>query len=304
MTTSIQNSLTYFLVVIGGFTGASVLIYTSFQSWADSPVKTTIETLPITKITFPKVTVCPPKNTFTDLNYDLMMTKNMTLNKDTKNELTNYALEMLHEHLHDNMIENMRKLEEKDRYYNWYHGYERVMPDIAILDGEVTYELETAATSGTITTQYYGDKFDANKVEVQLYYKVKVTPPGSVRNNRNVTLHFEMEKLSLKDTRNGGDYYPYWMGGKDVETTHGSVNYTPPASSYQKRRDISLRRIHVLPEDVRKQKLDLMPGFRFTWHYSGMEVKPEASYYNQAFVRYDSIQNSGDLTSLPFLRFL
>ena len=60
--------LFWILVVIGGFSGAGVIIYQSFQSWADSPVKTTIETLPITEITFPKVTVCPPKNTYTDLN--------------------------------------------------------------------------------------------------------------------------------------------------------------------------------------------------------------------------------------------
>ena len=64
----------WILVVIGGFTGAGVMIYNSFQSWNDSPIKTTIETLPITEITFPKVTVCPPKNTYTDLNYDLMVT--------------------------------------------------------------------------------------------------------------------------------------------------------------------------------------------------------------------------------------
>ena len=59
----------WILVVIGGFSGAGVLIFTAFQSWADSPVKTTIETHPISEITFPKVTVCPPKNTFTNLNY-------------------------------------------------------------------------------------------------------------------------------------------------------------------------------------------------------------------------------------------
>ena len=68
--------LFWIIVVIGGFTGAGILIHTAFQSWADSPVKTTEETLPITDIIFPKVTVCPPKNTYTDLNYDLMMTEN------------------------------------------------------------------------------------------------------------------------------------------------------------------------------------------------------------------------------------
>ena len=69
----------WILVVISGFIGAFTMICQSFNSWADSPIKTTIETKPITEITFPKVTVCPPKNTYTDLNYDLMMMKNMTL---------------------------------------------------------------------------------------------------------------------------------------------------------------------------------------------------------------------------------
>ena len=84
--------LFWILVVILGFTGASIIIYQSFQSWEMSPVKTTIETQPIREITFPKVTVCPPKNTYTDLNYDLMMTENMSLNNDTRNMLANYAL--------------------------------------------------------------------------------------------------------------------------------------------------------------------------------------------------------------------
>ena len=34
----------WILVVIAGFTGASVIIYQSFDNWADSPVKTTLET--------------------------------------------------------------------------------------------------------------------------------------------------------------------------------------------------------------------------------------------------------------------
>ena len=35
------------LVIIAGFTGAGVLIYKSFDSWAENPVTTTTETLPI-----------------------------------------------------------------------------------------------------------------------------------------------------------------------------------------------------------------------------------------------------------------
>ena len=51
----------------------------------------------------------------------------------------------------------------------------------------------------------------------------------------------------------------------------------------------------VSMEDVRSQTLDQMPGFRFSWYYSGMEeeLKPESKYSDrkntQAFVRYNYI---------------
>ena len=62
-TTRKYSRLFWILIVIVGFSGAGFLINESFQSWSESPVKTTIETLPIAEIKFPKVTVCPPKNT-------------------------------------------------------------------------------------------------------------------------------------------------------------------------------------------------------------------------------------------------
>merc|ERR1712155_195363 len=84
--------LFWILVVIAGFSGAGYLIYRSFQDWADNPVKTTVAKRPITEITFPKVTVCPPKNTFTELNYDLMKIENFLLDNETINDLMDHFL--------------------------------------------------------------------------------------------------------------------------------------------------------------------------------------------------------------------
>ena len=112
--------LFWILVVITGFTSAGVLIYDSFILWGESPVKTTIETLPITEITFPKVTVCPPKNTYTDLNYDLMMTENMTLDNDTRNALAKLATELLYDNLHKEILKNMSIIQEKNIYDNYH----------------------------------------------------------------------------------------------------------------------------------------------------------------------------------------
>ena len=87
----------WILVVVASFSSAAHLINTSFQSWANSPIKTTVETLPITEIKFPKVTVCPPKNTFTDLNYDLMLAENFTLTNEMRDKLQNYLWKVISE---------------------------------------------------------------------------------------------------------------------------------------------------------------------------------------------------------------
>ena len=79
--------LLWLCVVISGFTGAGVIIYQSFSSWAVSPVSTTIETLPITELDFPSVIVCPPRNSFTSLNPDLVKVRNVTLDGEKKREL-------------------------------------------------------------------------------------------------------------------------------------------------------------------------------------------------------------------------
>ena len=147
------------------------MIYQSFDNWADSPVKTTIETQPITEITFPKVIVCPPKNTFTDLNYDLMMTENMTLNNDTRNELASYALKLIYDHdpLYVGTMTNLSKFEDNDRYYNWYHGY----TEIRLPDYEPSYSYSYGSGGGL-----------GSKSEVQYclkyYVQSNFPPPGTV----------------------------------------------------------------------------------------------------------------------------
>ena len=62
---------------------------------------------------------------------------------------------------------------------------------------------------------------------------------------------------------------------------------------------------NVLLADLRKQKLDQMPGFRVRWHYSGVEVEPWAKYYNddntKAFVRnYSNNILSININIIPF----
>ena len=56
-------------------------------------------------------------------------------------------------------------------------------------------------------------------------------------------------------------------------------NYTPPQQT-----GLQLER-QVILEDVKKQKMGLMPGFRFSWYHSGLEMKPEAKYSDEKLTK-------------------
>ena len=129
-------------------------------------------------------------------------------------------------------------------------------------------------------------------MERKLYYTVYVYPPENVVDNENVTLHFKVEKVSM--TGLSGDSKDLVkmdvMGDLDADQTTAYTNLTPPV----KYRDMYLRRV-VSSEDVVTQKLDVMPGFRLSWWYTGAEVTPDSNYkekeMTKQFVRCKIISN-------------
>ena len=91
---SVLIKLFWVIVIIIGFVTAGDFIKRSFDSWEKSPVSTTIETLPISKAPFPIINVCPPKDTFTSLNSDLVKADNVTLDMNTRNALVEQCIEL------------------------------------------------------------------------------------------------------------------------------------------------------------------------------------------------------------------
>ena len=63
---------------------AITLIRDSIIAWDESPISTNIETLPISEVMFPEVTICPPEGSNTGLNYHNMMAQNRTLSQDDR----------------------------------------------------------------------------------------------------------------------------------------------------------------------------------------------------------------------------
>ena len=276
--------LFWILVVIAGFVGASLIIKESFDSWSESPVTTTIETLPIDEIRFPKLMVCPPKNTFTDLNYDLMITENITLTQEMRDEMFEYALDVINEgRLSES---NWTKLHEENRAYNWYHGYTMILPPYSTIgDNGLNFFLSTAATSGVITTQYYGEQFRPELVERKLYINVRIYSPRSVMHNENVTLHLKVEKVSMKGlmwfSQDKVEMHGFDRITADQKTAY--TNFTPPGSVKEM---ILNRKVLRYDEEVLTQKLHLMPGLRFSWWYTGADVTPDNKYKDEEMTKH------------------
>ena len=277
------------------------MIHISLQSWADSPIKTTIETLPISEIKFPKVTVCPPKNTYTDLNYDLMLAENFTLTEEIRNELIQYSNKVIEEHI---FTDDLDMFQEEDRYYNWYYGYTEIRRSYIDNYGKQNYKIMTSATSGVVTTQYFGEQYQPGLVERKVWYVIFVDPPESVRNNTNVTLHFNLEKVSIPTIDMRGHELVGVKDGKDkwinldAEVASYSEDFSPPSSSANRYRYVSLNRYfndEGGEEELENIKMEEMPGMRLSWHYTGLgqHFTPDSTFSdtqeNQLFIRYRKI---------------
>ena len=278
----------WLFIVFVGFTSAFILISTSFQSWRDTPVKTIIETLPISEIKLPKVTVCPPKNTYTDLNYDLARVEEKKLFDERREELYRFAIQNAEE---NSYMDALNLVEEENRFYNWYHGFSSVNP-VSDHSSGITKTVMTTALSGSISTINFGQEFKPDFVWRDVDCKIYLNPNSSL-NNQNVTLHIEIQKVSMTELERGKDDYLVNGGKKfwalDAFRYFFDNKFNPPGISwyfFQLERKLG-------KEDISDMDLEQMPGFIFKWYYTGGNLtKPkqlEAQYnrkHHYAFVRY------------------
>ena len=138
--------LLWIFLVFTGFTVAGFLIQQSFSSWANSPITTTIDTLPISELKFPNVTVCPPRNSFTNLNLDIERTRKISLSQGQRKALSKQISEVLSTSHMERKLATYNEYEEKDKYRNQYHGLSSI-------------QLPTYSGNGPLSrTRYEGEK--------------------------------------------------------------------------------------------------------------------------------------------------
>ena len=282
--------LFWIFVVFTCFSFAGILIYQAFQTWSDSPVSTTIETLPITEVQFPMVTICPPKGSTTNLNYDLMMVENKTLDEEFKMEITNYAYELLNDFEFEEVIANLSVFHEDNRFTNWYKGYTNFyLPNSLYMGDYMEFNLKTYSPSGSIYTKYFQDSYDSSKVNGRLWFSINLYHPFSMKDsvNKSMFLHFEKTPVELPGKERWGSNYFEMSSENNFNMTISPV-YVDGEDDYKSfllERTVSDTEI----EDLEQQR---MPGFKVDWSYSQeyvpdtdhAEKKESRNYYLRWFI--------------------
>ena len=163
--------LLWIAIVVTAFSVGLKLISNSYIEWGSDPVSTSVSTHPIAKLTFPNVTVCPPKEFNTALNYDLMKAKNTTLSSATRKDLVDSARNALLNDSYVNFNELMVAVANSHNLRNMYNKLQS-LPQPHGNDG---FQVKMWSTNGNISTPWFGKKDGNNFTWNPLFYRTDHT---------------------------------------------------------------------------------------------------------------------------------
>ena len=191
----------WLLIVISGFSCSFYLINDSFNDWRASPIDTAISTHPISELKFPNVTVCPPKATNTALNYDLMMTQNVSLSLQDRETLKTENNKIFLKGPAKNYAQHFINAINPENLAAVFEGYHSFP---LFKDKEI--EMRISSENGSITSPGFGQGFDED-----LYFS-------------DQTYHYVLDLTRLDQTLGSGRVVvtiTTTTGGASQELTYG-----------------------------------------------------------------------------------
>ena len=277
--------LFWILIVTAGFTVSSVLIWMSFSGWRESPISTTIAIKPITELRFPNITVCPPRNTATVLNYHLELAKAGSLSNQTRQELREYFYQNLLEIGYEEMWRNLSLHLEQDGLRKWYLGLSQItLPYFNTELDRMFYYYGTVAPSGEVTTPLFGQPWNITNFDRAYYYRVIFYKPWK-DTARPISIVFQLEQDILTELTGQDEMDSLtWTFHKD------ETNITKETSMVnQQYYYIGMRRL-ISEEEAARIRREKMPGIRVSWHYNdSFIVENDYKEENRNFVRLVNI---------------
>ena len=282
-------------IVIAGFSVSALLIWMSFKGWQESPITTSIAIQPLRELQFPRITVCPPRDTATSLNLHLHLADSLVLSNQTRQLLTEYFYQNALEIGYDELFRNLTKYLESDGLRKWYEGVSNIrFPYYHTGYSMMYYRYKTIATQGELSTPFFGQPWNLTNFDKGFYYHVDIYGPWddtvSDWTQSNVSIVVELEQDVLNELSAGYDEvisgdWVFHRGETKINKTHkvgGTENYF----WFALRRKIS-------DEDTAQLNREKIPGLRVKWHYNG-SVATDKSYHteNRNFVRLVNIVHS------------
>ena len=230
--------------------------------------------------------MCPPKNTGTNLNYDLVLSENLTLDNEGKEELAKFIKLTILEIIYDSVFEDVKSYGETDKYRNWFDGITQLELPVDETGGYLTSTLKTTkfmkvstyAKSGTFVTPYFRENFDSKKFSLFAEFKLHIWIPNSVFKSKTVELILEIEYdlIERHDSQSFERVNVISDTTEKLESSHKKII-----------RKISLGRRNVYIEftrslsqrDVENWSSRRMTGMNVSWYYSSPSVQPERKYF-------------------------
>ena len=138
-----------------------------------------------------------------------------------------------------------------------YHGYTKVpAPYWDSANERLIFITDTSATTGSFKTQYFGDKYDPDKIERKLYYIIGIYTPAYVRKNPNYTLTLEIEKVSMVVSENSKDEMSVNWSPLETDQNNVVYNFTAPDNdiTITLERDVNLKDVETNPYFIKKTR--------------------------------------------------
>ena len=196
---------------------------------------------------------------------DIIEAEDKTINSQTLRELKEYADEVLQEAFYNEMMTNLSKVEDPNRFSNWYYGNTDIQyPYFDKRSQSLNYSITTSAPSGNISFSL---------PDRSMKVKIHVTVPENITRNKTTKLFSNIEKISVRISGT----ITFDEAKNNVSRTFSFPNLKPDYIFIVEKMDAM-----NLP-DIGKT-----PIFKLSWYYdkeANITQKGQLSGYQEQFVR-------------------
>ena len=227
--------------------------------------------------------MCPPSDTTTNLNNDLMNAENATLDKVIRDELVLLAADLLDNNEPGNIFEELKSVNEKNKWLNWYNGFTRAeLPDMDLL-GASTYSVSTTAVPGFASSPLFRQNFTEETFLNKLGFELRIYPPSHIGGNLSMVMKVQ------RDTKDGTkESFTISIPGQPQANDNEKTGYIEETLRFP------VARYHVLDflrnidnKSYAEWATRRMTGFSVSWHLENstghiVDIRPKDKYSGYA----------------------